>query len=74
MHSLLSTLQRNFISLKERIAFDIVDVVASTGKEVASAGMEYGWRDVPKESVRQCLMTAEVDTLQQIIYDGIKRK
>lgn len=68
----LEALQREFTGLKEKIAFEIVDYVAARGKghlavDVSSAE---GWRRLPEETVKICLEQAEVDTLQQIIFDG----
>lgn len=67
-------MQCDFNCLKEELAFEIVDIVAKCEKGVASSGMEYGWRDVHQDSIHQCLLKAEVDTLQQIIFDGIYDK
>ncbi|OXA61000.1 Zinc finger and BTB domain-containing protein 20 [Folsomia candida] len=74
LRDLLTRIQLDFNQLRQGIAFDIVDLVARCEKGIASAGMNYGWRDIPEESVRECLIKAEVDTLQQIIFDDWHEK
>jgi len=67
LHDQVTLIQKEYVKLKEEIAFNIVDVVA------ANNGDKFGSLDIwtkPQEVVQSYLKQSEVDTLQHIIFDG----